>query len=74
MHICHPSQIIQHIDDPHNLLILKEGEIGFACKKAGCDFNKTIINTYRCNSIEEPYLVSMGFITKNPHLFEIHSL
>jgi len=25
MHICHPEEIIQHLDDPHNLLILKGG-------------------------------------------------
>jgi hypothetical protein len=55
-------------------MILKEGEIGFACKRKGCDFNGTIVNTYRCNSIEEPYLISMGFIRKTPSIFEIHSL
>jgi hypothetical protein len=35
----HPQQIIRNIDDDFNLMILKEGEIGYSCKKNGCDFN-----------------------------------
>ena len=74
MHICHPGEIIQHIEDPHNLMILKGGEIGLVCKKAGCDFNQTVINKLKRNSIEEPFLISLGFIRQTRPIFEIQSL
>ena len=36
MSISHPEQILRKIDDDFNLLILKEGEIGYTTKKMGC--------------------------------------
>jgi hypothetical protein len=68
MRICHPEEVIQHID-PHNLLILKGGEIGFACKKNGCDFNSTIIDQLRIINVAEPILVSLGFIRQTRSMY-----
>lgn len=74
MHICHPEEIIQHIDDPHNLLILKGGELGFTCKKSGCDYNYTVIDQLRVKKQADPVLVSLGFIRHFTPLYEIKSL
>jgi hypothetical protein len=62
------------LDDPHNLLILKGGEIGFTCKKPGCDYNSTVIDQLKILNLADPILISLGFI-KNPRLsYEIKSL
>ncbi len=36
--------MLKHLDDPFNLMILKEGEIGYSCKKINCVFNEKIID------------------------------
>ena len=72
--VCHPEEIVQHLDDPHNLLILKGGEIGFTCKKPGCKYNSTVIDQLKVLNLANPVLISLGFI-RNPRLtYEIKSL
>jgi hypothetical protein len=74
MHICHPEEIIQHIDEPHNLLILKGGEVGFTCRKNGCDFNNTVVDQIKVSNISEPLLLSLSFINTPRLTYEIKSL
>jgi hypothetical protein len=47
MHVSHPEEIIRHLDDEFNLLILKGGEIGYTCKKSGCKYNEKVIDTIK---------------------------
>ena len=47
MHVSHPEEIIRHLDDEYNLLILKGGEIGYTCKKSGCKYNEKVIDTIK---------------------------
>ena len=70
----HPQETIRHIDDDFNLMILKEGEIGYSCKKHGCGFNDEIVDYIRVRAGETPFLTSLDFISKVRPLFEIKSL
>ena len=69
MHVCHPEEVIQHIDDLHNLMILKGGEIGFTCKKAGCDFNSVVVDQLKNMKASDPILISLGFIRQNRSIY-----
>lgn len=60
----HPQETIRNIDDDFNLMILKEGEIGYACKKKGCEFNDEIVDFIKVRSGENPFLTSLDFISK----------
>jgi hypothetical protein len=62
--ITHPQQIIRNVDDDFNLMILKKGEIGYACKKTGCDFNDEIVDFIKISAGEVPFLTSLDFISK----------
>jgi virulence-associated protein VapD len=44
MTISHPEQLLRKIDDDYNLLILREGEIGYSVKRRNCDFNGMVID------------------------------
>jgi hypothetical protein len=60
---------LQHIDDPHDLLILKGGRIGYMVKKGGCDFNSTVIDQLAVEGVGEPVLISLGFIHQSRPIF-----
>jgi hypothetical protein len=70
----HPQETIRHIDDDFNLMILKEGEVGYSCKKHGCGFNDEIVDYIRVRAGESPFLTSLDFISKLRPLYEIKSL
>lgn len=44
MTISHPEQLLRRIDDEYNLLILREGEIGYTVKARNCAFNEMVID------------------------------
>jgi hypothetical protein len=50
MTISHPEQLLRKIDDDYNLLILREGEIGYCVKRQGCNFNGMIIDKVKVRS------------------------
>lgn len=62
--ISHPQEIIKSIDDDFNLIILKKGEIGYICKKSGCEFNDEIADLIKVKSSDDPFLTSLDFLTK----------
>jgi len=72
--ITHPQEIIRAIDDDFNLIILKYGKIGYACKKSGCCFNEEIADLIKVQNGDSPYLTSLDFISKERPLYEIKSL
>jgi hypothetical protein len=44
MTISHPEQLLRKIDDEYNLLILRDGEVGYTVKRRNCDFNGMVID------------------------------
>jgi hypothetical protein len=72
--IAHPQEIVRAIDDDFNLVILKFGKIGYACKKQGFAFNEEITDLIKVEEGGAPYLTSLDFISKQRPLYEIKSL
>jgi hypothetical protein len=55
-------------------MILKSGEIGYACKKNGCDFNDEIVDLIKIKQGGTPFLTGLDFISKVRPLYYIKSL
>ena len=55
-------------------MILKGGNIGFSCKKPGCDYNSVVVDKLIVSENDEPALISLGFIHQNRMFYEIKSL
>ena len=68
MSIVHPQELLRKIDDAFNLLILKEGVVGFTVKKPNCTFNGTVIDKVKVGNHEKPAVLGMEFLTRvRPH-------
>lgn len=59
MTISHPEQILRRKDDEYNLLILREGEIGYTVKKNSCNFNNLVIDRVRINKNDRPFILGL---------------
>lgn len=75
MKIAHPEEIVKSISDDFNLMILKQGTLGYVCRNQNWpNFNDLIINTLKVKNDETPLLTSMSFIYKKRQSYEIKSL
>ena len=74
MTISHPEQILRRIDDDFNLLILREGEVGYTVKRRGCNFNDMVIDKAKVKVNESPFILGLEFITRSRPLYETKSL
>lgn len=72
--ISHPEEIVRHIDDNYNLIILKRGELGYICKKGQSRFNERVADSIAVPENGQPFLTSLDFITKQRPNYEIKSL
>ena len=59
MSITHPQQILRQKDDEFNLLVLREGEVGFTVKKNSCSFNGKIVDTIKVNKNDKPFILGL---------------
>lgn len=76
MKIAHPEQVIFRSEEIPQLLILKEGKIGYCTRLVGSDFSGTVIDKLKIGSKEKPKLVYLGFLAENERnvKFKIKSL
>lgn len=74
MHIAHPEEILQPVDDDYNLLILKGGEVGYMCHKMNSCLNDQVVNRIKRAEKDNPFLINLHFITKQRPNFEVKSL
>jgi hypothetical protein len=52
------------MDDDYNLLILKEGEVGYSVKKPNCNFNGMIVDKVKVSHHERPAVLGLEFLTR----------
>jgi hypothetical protein len=64
MSISHPQQTLRRMDAEYNLLILRQGEIGFTAKKRNCSFNDRIIDRVKVTDVKKPFLLGLEFLTR----------
>ena len=50
--------------DEYNLLILKEGEIGFTVKKTNCVFNGMAVDKLKVSNQDRPEVLGLEFLTR----------
>lgn len=59
MTISHPEQVLRRKDDDYNLLILREGEIGYTAKQRNCKFNDMVIDKVHIKANEKPFILGL---------------
>lgn len=64
MTISHPEQMLKRIDDDYNLLILREGEIGYSAKRRNCHFNDMVIDKVKVQKNDRPFILGLEFLTR----------
>jgi len=64
MSIVHPQELIRKMTDEYNLLILKEGEIGFTVKKTNCVFNGMAVDKLKVSNQDRPAVLGLEFLTR----------
>lgn len=74
MRVSHPDEVIQKIDDDYNLIILKEGQIGYFCKKSTFNLKDYVMNIKTVSTKDHPYLLNLDFIVKKRPYYEIRSI
>ena len=74
MTISHPEQLLRRVDDEKNLLILREGTIGFTAKRRNCKFNDMTIDRVKVLDNERPFILGLEFLTRHKPNYEIKSL
>ena len=70
----YPEEIIFNQDRSSNMLILRQGKVGFATKLAGSDHNETIVNEVKVKEEGQPRLLSFDYIFHRIINYEIKSL
>lgn len=45
MRVSHPEEVIQHLYDDYNLIILKTGRLGFAYKRPNFEMKQLVMDT-----------------------------
>lgn len=51
--------MLRRINDEYNLLILKEGEIGFTAKRRNCDHNDMVIDQLKVAASQPPFILGL---------------
>jgi hypothetical protein len=74
MRVSHPEEVIQHVDDDYNLIILKAGQIGYACRKSTFLPRDFIMDAVSLREGEDPRLLNLDFILRKRVPHEIRSL
>lgn len=59
MKISHPSNTLRGLDDEYNLLILREGEVGYTARRRNCKFNDHVIDKVKVSDKEKPFLLGL---------------
>lgn len=70
----HPEEIIRNKSDDFNLWILRSGEVGLTFERRGSDMNGEIMDKIVVKGNQQPFLLSLNFITKNQLNYEMKSL
>lgn len=74
MRVSHPDEVIQKFDDDYNLIILKQGQIGYFCKKSTFTLKDYVMNIKQVQVKDRPYLLNLDFIVKTRPYYEIRSI
>lgn len=74
MRISHPQEVIRTPEDDFNLIILRKGQIGYACKLSGSVFHDEIADLITVTGKDAPFLTSLDFISKQRPPYQIKSL
>lgn len=45
MRVSHPEEVIQHLNDDYNMIILKTGRLGFACRRPNVETQQFVMDT-----------------------------
>jgi hypothetical protein len=72
--ITHPEEIILGSEQNLNLLILKNGEVGYISRKGGRSFSNIIIDRLEVSIDKHPFLLHTNFITKGKCPYAIKSI
>jgi hypothetical protein len=74
MIISHPEQSLRVLEDNYDLLILKEGEIGYTVKRRNCAFNDMVIDKVKIGNHQSPFIIGLEFLSHYRPIYEIKSL
>jgi hypothetical protein len=74
VNITHPEELIVNTENYMNLKILKEGRMGYCCRKLGSAYNGHVIDQISVLEGESPFLLGVEFITHRKPNFEIKSM
>lgn len=74
MNISHPEQLLKKIEDDFNLLILREGSVGFTAKRRNCGFNDCVIDSVKVKNNDKPFVLGLEFLTRFRPIYETKSL
>ena len=64
MNISHPLQTLSKRGEAPNLLILRQGEVGFTVKQRNCKFNDKVIDKIKVLNNEKPFILGLQFLTR----------
>lgn len=64
MSISHPEQILKKIEDNFNLMILREGSIGYMPKRRNCRSNGMVIDRVKIYDEQKPFILGLEFLTQ----------
>lgn len=73
MKICHPEEIIKKRGEVAGVIILKQGKVGLSTKLNGSDFNNITIQAVTIKDNEDPFLLSLDFLSNDRAIYEIKS-
>ena len=73
MRVSHPEEIIQHLYDDYNLLILKSGSVGFVCKRPNFQSLPFVMDVLKQTG-DKPELLNLDFIPRKRSPYEIKSM
>ena len=62
MRVRHPQEVVRHIDDDYNLIILKNCSFGLVYKRADYQLQQLIMDRIISSKKKHPSLVNMDFI------------
>jgi potassium voltage-gated channel Eag-related subfamily H protein 5 len=72
--ITHPEELIINVETYMSLKILKEGRMGYCCRKLGSKYNGYVIDQISVAEGEAPFLLGVEFITHRRPTFEIKAM
>ena len=74
MHISHPEETLRRTEDDYNLLILRDGKVGYSTKRRNCAYNEMVMDQVQVGDEDRPFLLGLEFLTRCRPSFEIKSL